>query len=55
MIIKTENLSYIYNQGNPFEIKALDNINLEFEEGILSDLLGIQVPENQPLFSILTD
>ncbi len=40
MIIKTENLSYIYNQGNPFEIKALDNINLEFEEGDFIGLIG---------------
>ena len=32
MIIKIENLTYIYNLGNPFEKKALDNINLEINE-----------------------
>ncbi len=40
MIIKIENLSYIYNLGTPFETKALDNINLEIEEGEFIGLIG---------------
>jgi energy-coupling factor transport system ATP-binding protein len=40
MIIKIENLTYIYNLGNPFEKKALDNINLEINEGDFIGLIG---------------
>lgn len=37
-IIKTENLSFIYSKGTPFEKCALNNINIEIERG---DFLGI--------------
>lgn len=40
MIIKTENLNYIYNPGTPFEKKALDNINLDVNEGEFIGLIG---------------
>lgn len=40
MIIKINNLSYIYGQNTPFEIKALDDINLEIEEGDFIGLIG---------------
>ncbi|MBW4827042.1 MAG: energy-coupling factor transporter ATPase [Clostridiaceae bacterium] len=40
MIIKIENLSYIYNPESPFETKALDNINLEIEKGDFVGLIG---------------
>lgn len=40
MIIKIENLTHIYNLGNPFEKKALDNINLEINEGDFIGLIG---------------
>ena len=40
MIIKTENLNYIYNPNTPFEKKALDNINLNIEEGDFVGLIG---------------
>ena len=28
-IIKTENLSYIYSEGTPYEHRAIDNVNIE--------------------------
>lgn len=40
MIVKIENLSYVYNPGTPFEIKALDNINLEINRGDFIGLIG---------------
>lgn len=40
MIIKIEGLSYIYNQNTPFEMKALDNINLVINEGEFIGLIG---------------
>jgi len=40
MIIEIEDLEYIYNPNTPFEKKALDNINLEIEEGEFIGLIG---------------
>lgn len=40
MIIKIDNLNYIYNQATPFEKTALDNINLEIDEGEFIGLIG---------------
>ncbi len=40
MIVKTKDLNYIYNPGTPFEIKALDNINLEIGKGEFIGLIG---------------
>lgn len=40
MSIKIDNLTFIYNQNTPFESKALDNINLEIEEGDFVGLIG---------------
>lgn len=39
-IIKIENLSYTYNLGMPGQTKALDNINLEIEEGEFVGVIG---------------
>ena len=39
-ILKVENLSYTYNEGMPGETKALDNINLEVEEGTFVGVIG---------------
>lgn len=39
-IIKTENLSHKYSVGTPFEQVAIDNINLEIEEGELVGVIG---------------
>lgn len=38
MIIKTENLSYIYSKGTPFEKKAVDNVSIEIKK---DDFIGI--------------
>ncbi len=40
MIMKINNLNYIYNANTPFEKKALDNINLEINEGEFIGLIG---------------
>ncbi|MEG0691623.1 MAG: energy-coupling factor transporter ATPase [Oscillospiraceae bacterium] len=39
-IIKTENLTHLYSQGTPFEKTAIDNINIEIEEGELVGVIG---------------
>lgn len=40
MTIKINNLTYIYNPGNPFEVKALDDINLNIDNGEFIGLIG---------------
>ncbi len=40
MIIKIENLNYIYNPDTPFEKKALNNINLNIARGDFIGLIG---------------
>lgn len=39
-IIKTENLTHLYSQGTPFQKTAIDNVNLEIEEGELVGVIG---------------
>lgn len=39
-IIRTENLSYVYGEGTPFKKTALDNINIDIEEGELVGIIG---------------
>ncbi len=39
-ILKIENLSYVYGKGTPFEKVALDNINVSFEKGKITGLIG---------------
>ena len=39
-IIKTENLSYVYSAGTPYEHCAIDNINIEIEKGSFVGLIG---------------
>lgn len=39
-ILKTENLDFSYSQGTPFEVKALENINIEIEQGELVAVIG---------------
>ena len=39
-IIKTENLSYLYSTGTPFEVAAINDINIEIEEGELVGIIG---------------
>lgn len=40
MSIRTESLSHIYNPGTPFEVKALDDINIQIGDGELVALIG---------------
>lgn len=40
MSIKIENLTHIYMQNGPFEKKALDNVNIEIEDGDFVALIG---------------
>jgi energy-coupling factor transport system ATP-binding protein len=39
-IIRTENLSYLYSQGTPFEKAAVDNVSLEIEQGAFVGVIG---------------
>lgn len=39
-IIKTENLTYVYGEGTPFRKVAIDNVNLEIEEGEMVGVIG---------------
>lgn len=39
-ILKTENLTYRYSQGTPFEVAALQDVNIEIEAGELVAVIG---------------
>lgn len=39
-ILKTENLSYVYSEGTPFEKTAVRNINLEIDKGEFVGIIG---------------
>lgn len=39
-VIKTENLTHIYNRGTPFQMAAIDNVNIEIEKGELVGIIG---------------
>ncbi|MGI5959157.1 MAG: energy-coupling factor transporter ATPase [Massiliimalia sp.] len=39
-MVKTEHLSYIYSQGTPFEKAAVNDVNLEIEEGEFVGIIG---------------
>ncbi len=39
-LLQTENLSYIYGEGTPFRVTALDNVNIEIEKGELVAVIG---------------
>ncbi len=39
-ILRIENLSFVYGKGTPFEKVALDNINVSFEKGKITGLIG---------------
>lgn len=39
-IIKTENLSYVYSEGTPYEHHAVNNVNIEIEKGSFVGLIG---------------
>ena len=39
-VLKTEELTYIYSQGTPFEKTAVDHVNLEIKEGEIIGIMG---------------
>lgn len=39
-ILETKNLEYSYSQGTPFSVKALEDINIEIEQGELVAVIG---------------
>ena len=39
-ILKTENLTYVYSKGTPFEKTAVDNVNLCIEENCMVGVIG---------------
>ena len=39
-IIRTENLTHIYGQSTPFEKTAVDNVNVEINEGEFIGVIG---------------
>lgn len=39
-VIRTENLTYTYSQGTPFEKTAVKNVDIEIEEGELVGIIG---------------
>lgn len=39
-IIKTENLTYVYGENTPFRKVAVDNVNIEIEEGEIVGVIG---------------
>ncbi|HHU84020.1 MAG TPA: energy-coupling factor transporter ATPase [Clostridiales bacterium] len=40
VVIKTENISYIYGEGTPFEIRALDDVSVNIESSKIVALIG---------------
>lgn len=39
-ILRLSNVSYVYSKGTPFERFALDNVNIAFEKGKITGLIG---------------
>ena len=38
--IKVENVSFVYGEGTPFEVKALDDVSIEIEENCITGIIG---------------
>ena len=38
--LEIKNVSFLYSSGTPFEMVALDNINVSFEKGKITGLIG---------------
>lgn len=39
-ILETQNLSYVYGEGTPFRIVAIENVNISIEKGELVGIIG---------------
>lgn len=40
MLIELKDVSYVYSKGTPFEVRALDNVNLNINEGEFVAIIG---------------
>ena len=40
MAIEVKNLTYVYGKGAPYEMKALDNVSLKFDDDTVTGLIG---------------
>lgn len=40
MHLQTKNISYVYGEGTPFKITALDGVNIEIEKGDFAAIIG---------------
>ena len=38
--LETQNLTYVYGEGTPFKITALDNVNIELDKGEFVAIIG---------------
>lgn len=38
--IRLENVTYLYGKGTPFEVKALDGVDLEIHAGLITGIIG---------------
>ena len=39
-ILEIQNLSHLYSAGTPFEVKALDNVNIDINENTITGIIG---------------
>ena len=39
-VLELKGISYIYGKGTPFQKVALDNVNVSFEKGKITGLIG---------------
>lgn len=39
-ILETQNLSYVYSEGTPFQVTAVDNINISIDKGEFIGIIG---------------
>ena len=47
--IRLENVTYIYGKGTPFEVKALDGVDLEIHAGLITGIIGHTGSGKSPL------
>lgn len=39
-ILETKNLSYVYSDGTPFRVTAINNVNISIEKGEFVGIIG---------------
>jgi energy-coupling factor transport system ATP-binding protein len=52
-ILRLSNVSYVYSNGTPFERLALDNVNIAFEKGKITGLIGYTGSGKSTLVNLL--